>query len=667
MEVKNQGRGVHAREIPGLEKFKTLPREWYAFTNFELAIGPGQSREIDLVMVIDDRVLLVDLKDWNGLITSNDGRWLHNGRDMGPSPVGKIWENARKVAEVLKAHLRDRAKSSPRGPKLSCPLFQGVVVQTGRGNLDDVAPNEKSNALLVDDFVYFIVDPKMRRERLSEALTDAHNPLTAMDSRWRHVLERFFNASGGHFRPGQRRYSSYRATSDHPTFAHRLKIFSEYDVEDENVGRTAGLMRRWDFSKAASRFQTESGRHEIAGREKTVIAYLNDRSPEAEAHMLQPKIDDVERTVGYWEIFEKRRRLKRLSDFVATEARHISTPNRIELSRQLLSHVKTLHDLEAAHLDIGPHSVWLEAPSSVRLSHLFAAKFPDVKSLGEHRYGFLSTAVAPEDVLAGTSDPKRKDCFLLGATVHQLIFGRPPTPRHPGDPPEWDDAVDTAGTFRKLHEWFATALAWEPQSRFSDAAAMLGAFNEATADGPSSKAVLEGLERFRHWTTQRQIYSELPSVKDIKSDDRVDIWRSKYEGRDVIVKMWKREAWGDRQSEAPRLLAFLEKAEALRLSPPPACATIRKVCWIPDAIVILQDWPRYFKQSSTDQPCTAEVKVDPITQISFTNISCSFSGFTQSPQFPWGWLYDPSKSEHKIRCPENDRDSYDYVITVKLE
>jgi hypothetical protein len=488
---------------------------------------------------------------------------------MGPSPVEKIRGNARKVAEILKAHLRDRAKASPGGPKLYCPLFQGLVVQTGRGILNEISENERANALMIDDFIRLIVDPKLRRERLSEALTDPYNPLTSKDSRWRFVLGRFFNASGGHFRPGLRRYASYRATSDHPTFTHRSNIFSEFDVEDENASRAAGLLRRWDFSKADGRFQTESGRHEIAGREKTVISYLNDRSPEAEAHMLQPKVDDVERSVGYWEIFDKRRRLKRLSNFVSTEARHISTANRIELSRQLLAHVKVLHDLDAAHLDIGPHSVWLEAPSSVRLSHLFAAKFPEVKSLGEHRYGFLSTVNAPEDVLGGASDPKRKDCFLLGTAIHQLIFDRPPAERQPGDPPEWDETVDLAGSFRHLYPWFASALAWEPRSRFSDAAAMLASFNEATATGPSLKAVLEGLERFRHWTTQRQIYSDLPTLKDIKSDDRVDIWLSKHEGLNVVVKMWKREAWGDRQSESPRLLAFLEKAEALRQSPLP--------------------------------------------------------------------------------------------------
>jgi hypothetical protein len=56
-----------------------------------------------------------------------------------------------------------------------------VVVQTGRGDLKEISANEKSNAFLVDDFVRFVADPKMRRDRLSEALTDAHNPLTTKD------------------------------------------------------------------------------------------------------------------------------------------------------------------------------------------------------------------------------------------------------------------------------------------------------------------------------------------------------------------------------------------------------------------------------------------------------------------------------------------------------
>jgi serine/threonine protein kinase len=591
MDIWNQGRGIHAREIPGLEKLKSLPTDWYAFTNLELTIGPGQSREIDIVMVIDDRVLLVDLKDWNAKITFGDGRWFHGGRDMGPSPVEKMRGNARKVAETLKAHLRDRAQSNPLSPKFSAPFFQGIVIQSGRASLDEIADNEKPNAFMLDDFVRFVRDPKERHRRIgSPQFSDTRNPLTTKDSRWRHVFERFFNASGGQFKPGRRRYGSYRASSDQPTFSHRSGAYIEFDVEDENAGHATGLLRRWDFSKLEARFQTETGRNEIAGRERKIFAYLNDRNPDVETLLLRPRVDDAERSVGYWEVFDRRRQLKRLSDFVATETRHLSNSNRIELARQVLARIKTIHDQDAAHLDLGPHSVWLEAPSIVRISHLLAARVPGTESLGQNRYQFLSVVATPEDVLGANRTDTTKDCFLLGAVVHQLLFDVPPRARQSNEPPEWQPSVDAGNSFSSLHGWFERALSWDIKTRHPDASVMLDEFNSALAESPTSLEVLERLERHRHWKSQRQVFVDLPSDADIKTDDRIEIWRSKYEGRQVLVKMWKRSAWGDQEREGPRLLAFLDKAEALRLSPRPGCAPICKVGWMPDAIVILQDW-----------------------------------------------------------------------------
>jgi hypothetical protein len=35
MQIANSGRGVHKREIVGLEKLRHLPSNWYAFTNLE--------------------------------------------------------------------------------------------------------------------------------------------------------------------------------------------------------------------------------------------------------------------------------------------------------------------------------------------------------------------------------------------------------------------------------------------------------------------------------------------------------------------------------------------------------------------------------------------------------------------------------------------------------
>lgn len=76
MKILNRGRGIHEREVVGIEKLQSeLPDTWRAFTNLELAL-PGGGREIDLIMVIEDRLVAVDLKDWIGPIKSENGMWL---------------------------------------------------------------------------------------------------------------------------------------------------------------------------------------------------------------------------------------------------------------------------------------------------------------------------------------------------------------------------------------------------------------------------------------------------------------------------------------------------------------------------------------------------------------------------------------------------------------
>jgi hypothetical protein len=121
MKITNCGRGVHRREVVGVERLKALPQQWYAFTNLDLAVSPGKSREIDVIMVADDRIFLIDLKDWAGRIESDGGRWFHNGRDCGPSPVAKIHQNAKDIAQLLAAAVRKHAK----GQKAGCPKYRG--------------------------------------------------------------------------------------------------------------------------------------------------------------------------------------------------------------------------------------------------------------------------------------------------------------------------------------------------------------------------------------------------------------------------------------------------------------------------------------------------------------------------------------------------------------
>lgn len=590
MEIRNQGQGVHAREIHGLGQLQHLPREWYAYTNLEVSVGPGQYREIDAVLVTDDRVLLVDLKDWKHRITCGEGRWYHGNLDMG-SPVAKIRFVAHKVLEAFRAHLREHNENhGGEGAKLRAPLIQGVVVQCGPASLDEIVNNEKSSAFMLDDFMRFIVAADTRASFLGQPQhADRRNPLTAAGP-WRSFFAKFFNAADGPFRPGKRRYGPYRALSDKPTFVHQAAAYQEFDVEDENVSASTGLLRRWDFSQLDTRFQTETGRNEIAGRERKVIAYLNDRNPNIGAMILQPKVDDGERGVGYWEVFETRRRMKRLADFAATEARHLAKLERLELVRQFLAKVKAIHDQDTAHLDIGSHSVWIEPPNLVRLSHLLAARIDDVESLGERRYAFLSSGKLPVEADGGAADPKSKDCFLAGVVAHQMVFDVIPSAVTPDAPPKWDRAVDADDSFQAIHAWFEKALSWTGGARFADAGAMLDAFNAAANAALPSGQTLARLERYRVWKTQRQISAELPCDRDISANDFSESWMSRYEGASVFVKMWKSSVWGGRQSELPRILDFVERADYLKISPPPGCAPIRKVAWMPDAIVVLREW-----------------------------------------------------------------------------
>ena len=94
MKVINKGRGVHSREVVGIKKLQEeLPHDWLAFTNLELAL-PNGGREIDVILISEDRIIAIDLKDWHGKIESSGGAWSQNGKIReGGSPVSKILEN----------------------------------------------------------------------------------------------------------------------------------------------------------------------------------------------------------------------------------------------------------------------------------------------------------------------------------------------------------------------------------------------------------------------------------------------------------------------------------------------------------------------------------------------------------------------------------------------
>ncbi len=591
MKISISGSGIHRREVPGIEKLRNLPPNWYAFTNLELVDAGKMPRQIDVVLVLDDRMLIVDLKDWSGRITSDGDRWFQNDRAVDTSPVKKILENARIMAGLLGRFLTKA--STGRGRKFNrweLPLIEGCVVVTGRCDIRGLPDMEKVRVFQIDDFCKFLQDPRERSQRLATPpWIDKVEPYTSPSSKWRSDLARFFGSSEGYFKPLDKMYGEYKAISEY-TYQHPKQIYREYDAEEVSLSHGFGLLRLWDFSQAEPRYASEEARAEIAGREQNVITYLLDRQPDLEAVLIRPKSADPDKGVHYWEVFERRRQLRRLGDFLTSNSEELTTAMRIDLARTLISHVAAMHRVGAAHLDIGEHSVWMELPSIIRISHLVAASYQELASLGAKRFEFLASGtVLPESIIEQEEDHYRKDVFLLGVAVHSIIFGKPPTVSAPGEPPAWNSEVDATDGLSHLHGWFERSLDVASASRFANAQEALDSFNAFVRQSDRGPNAIERLLRFRRWKSVRELYKQYPDELVLKETDRMIVWTSTVHGRTLLIKTWRRACWGDERLEAPRLAKFCETAEDLILSEQAGVAKIIDVGYLGDHLVLIQE------------------------------------------------------------------------------
>jgi superfamily I DNA and/or RNA helicase len=674
MKIINGGRGIHQREIPGIEKLRVLPDNWLAFTNMDISLPGKGSREIDVVLVAGDRLIVIDLKDLAGPISSKEGNWFNGKRDIGRSPVQKIIENKRLIFSLLPKFVSEceKKESLPKG-KLSAPTVNCLVVLTNSTDKRQIAPAEASNVFGIDAFIRMVKNPSERTNVLGRAY---HSDITTPE--WQKRLREFFNVSSEIFRPGVRSYGGFRAKNDSPTFKHATGVFAEFDVEERDVPMSLGLLRRWDFTKAETRFQSEEGRALIVGREKKVISWLDDRNPRCGESVMKPRADDPDQGVDYWEVFERRTRLKRLGDFCSTEQVKLSRAERIELARQVITAACPFHELNAAHLDLGMHSVWVELPTTIKFSHLMSASFPEVETLGKSRFQFLSSSTVPEEEFGDPVIPVKKDVFLLGTIVHTILFGKMPE----GSPPTWRSTIDEPLVFPELHAWLERSLEIDQAQRFANATEMLEVFNEAVAPSYYNvKAAIAILDRHFTIKSQRLLFKEYPESETLVENDRVCIWRSEHS----LVKQWKGAAIGDISKERTRIASFLERARSLCESPISGLSRIRAVHWTGDSIAIVQDYVsgKALQTDFGNVPDTDYASVSPwplLLQLVQVVMGMHESGFGHGDIKPANIIVAPLEGDQKFRLtiidaldfsPEADGDrmtpAYAPVVGNQLE
>src|SRR5689334_4566703 len=94
--------GINAREIKGVDAIAAAcPAHWLLYTSLTCFPPSSSPIEIDVLLVTDEQIVLLELKDWHGELTNNGDRWLIGRQNRGRSAVTLLNEKAKKVKQIV--------------------------------------------------------------------------------------------------------------------------------------------------------------------------------------------------------------------------------------------------------------------------------------------------------------------------------------------------------------------------------------------------------------------------------------------------------------------------------------------------------------------------------------------------------------------------------------
>src|ERR1051326_1878629 len=546
--------GIHQSEKDAIERMRAafnanpFSQIWHGFAGFEMIDKFLRDREIDLILLTHDRFIVIELKNWRGKITAMRDHWLLNGNDMGRSPV-KVTADKNKILSSKLKQLKYPAGNI---------WLDFLVVLCGSADVSAINPDEQRWVMQLDEFLKIAGKGGYQK--------------VFPDGKYGHPLDHlaeyrsFFR--GPEFRPTVFSFMNYNIVGD-VVFPHPDGLYREYKAVKRDDSRYQALLRRWDFSTLAGKADTIDERARIALREHQALGYIQEQAEELSAVVLQPLSqatrDDV--NADFCELYRLPNRQFRLSEFIHRFGPQISTSDRLNLVKVLVSHFAALHDIHVAHRDIGDHSVWLELPSRVSISGWVTAYFPEVATVGAMRELIRAGNVdIPEDVDGigdGTpSDPFRRDVYLLGVVSHYLLFLR--WREKQGGIFVWQKP--TTNPFDALVcDWVEKALEVLPSDRYSDAREMLNALNAIPAVADLGIGLsMKDFEPYRSEVLPMVAYAIEQTIKQ----GRCHAYRSSSGGDALLVKIWYGIRPDSRKpEESHQILRFLERARLFSAQP----------------------------------------------------------------------------------------------------
>ena len=399
MEIQDWGGGLTQHEVEAIEKIKqafqasennkkvkgqgfdTLKSlksifPWKGYSGFRFAdVKERREGEFDLVIVTHCNVLIIELKHWNGTITSCQDRWYLNNKDMGRSPVS-ITRNKQfmleKKLDIFKQQFTNKGFR---------PQIHFLIVMTGNADFSQLPDNEKLHVVTLTEFL------QLKDEKQFNARFRPHPDSKTLNQDFELFDKKIFSSNT--VKPKNISIGGYYA-EDNSIFSHPKHIYQEYLAQTENKKhQDQALLRRWDFTKInRPEAQTPDGRYRLVSREYDVLNHIKLQNKDLYHTCLNYKSTPQkgEITAEHIDLFELFPQQKRFDQFVGGyNGENLSTERRLGLVQLLLDKFAQLHKIGIAHRDLGNHSIWLSADDKITLSGFATAYFSSEETVGDIR------------------------------------------------------------------------------------------------------------------------------------------------------------------------------------------------------------------------------------------------------------------------------------------
>jgi serine/threonine protein kinase len=554
---------------------KRLPSNWVGWAAFQLIVPGSNPLDVDLLVLTENRILVVELKNWYGVIESSNGQWIHNGK-VHRSPVDVTTSKARKLHDSLRSALTG----------VHIPYVEPLIVLCNPKVRPNLAPREKQFVMTLADFCGLSDKTKYlsKYPQINQKFNKpSSNPLISLA---KYTL--YFSPQSKHIREIKFSLQGYEQDSDHADYIHPKNIFEEFLATHKESKQSKALMRRWDFRELSGGNTTATERANIALREIRLNEHVRLQSDELHKALLEPigQATAEEVTTNFTELYRLSFKLERLDRYLHRREQYLSYDDRLELVKSILSRYSQLHNLGIAHRDISLHSLWVEEPFKIAMSSFSTAYFPEHQTISSHRIELeTGDVILPEDILnSQESTPFLRDVFLLGVVAFRIITGNRPILNN-GVP-----QIDENQTWSEFHEfesWFKSALSWDPSNRFTDAGAALDRINSLTS--VSSLPTILGTD-FDAFRTQSS-FATHAMVKQLSIVDGKFVYLSNDTEGGLLVKIWTNLNFDLKRPLRNRnLMRFLETARSMRLCPSSDYPLILDFGLGPMGLVIITRW-----------------------------------------------------------------------------